>query len=140
MSKRQTAMNIPSFQFSLLVAVVLLLSSSFALAEWTKAGKTIEATVFYDAKSIQRNKGRAKMWVLTNFSKPIEIEGKMHLSSKARFEYDCAGEKSRVDGSYFYALPDGNGEVTGAEPKSDQWYPITPQTIAVPLWKAACGR
>ena len=140
MPKKLTAMNIPSLPFPLLVAVALLLHSSFALAEWTKAGKTIEATVFYDAKSIQRNKGRAKMWVLTNFSKPIEIEGKMHQSSKARFEYDCAGEKSRVDGSYFYALPDGKGEVTAAEPAANEWYPITPQTIAVPLWKVACGR
>jgi hypothetical protein len=131
-------MAIRSFQF--LIAAAMLSNSSFALAEWIKAGKTVEATFFYDAKSIQRSNGRAKMWVLTNFPRPIEVEGKTHQSSKTRFEYNCAGEKSRVDGTYFYALLDGKGEVTAAEASVNDWYSIAPKTIAVPLWKVACGR
>ena len=134
------AMNFSSLAFQVLIAAAMLSSSPIALAEWTKTGKSLEATVFYDAKSIQRSDGRAKMWVLTNFPKPVEIEGKKHQSSKTRFEYDCAGEKSRVDGTFFYALPDGKGEVTAAESSANEWYPIAPQSIAVPLWKAACGR
>lgn len=133
-------MNFPAFSIQVLIVAATLSNSATASAGWTKAGKSLEATVFYDAKSIQRSNGRVRMWVLTNFPKSIEIEGKKHQSSKARFEYDCGGERSRVDGTFFYALPDGKGEVTAAESSANEWYPIAPQSIAVPLWKAACGR
>ena len=123
-----------------LIVAAILSNFSNAHAGWTKAGSSVEATVFYDTESIQRSNGKAKMWVLTNFPKSIEIEGKRHQSSKTRFEYDCTGEKSRVDGTFFYALPDGKGEVTAAESSVDEWYPIAPKSIAVPLWKVACGR
>jgi hypothetical protein len=129
----------PTLLSKILIAAAILSSISNAYAGWTKAGRSVEATVFYDADSIQRSKGKAKMWVLTNFPKPLEIAGKQHQSSKTRFEYDCAGEKSRVDGTFFYAMPDGKGEVTAAEPSANEWYPVAPETIAVPLWKAACG-
>ncbi len=133
-------MHLPSLLSQVLIAAALLSNSTNALANWTKVGESVEATVFYDAKSIQRSNGRAMMWVLTNFPKPVKIEGKKHQSSKTRFEYDCAGEKSRVDGTFFYALPDGKGAVTAAESSGNEWFPISPQSIAVPLWKAACNR
>ena len=128
-----------AFACKLLLATTILLFDTSTYADWTKVGTTIEATVYYDAQSIQRRSGKAKMWVLTNFPKPIEIEGKQHQSSKTRFEYDCLAEKSRVDGSFFYALPDGKGEVTGASPSVNEWYAIAPKTIATPLFKIACG-
>lgn len=137
-TRTSMAMNLPLL-FKSIIAVSILLNSANVLAGWIRAGNSVEATVFYDAKSILRNKGKATMWVLTNFPKPIEIEGKKHQSSKARFEYDCSGQKSRVDGAFFYASTDGKGKVTAAESSSNEWYPIAPQTIAVPLWKAACG-
>jgi hypothetical protein len=133
-------MNYHSRYLKVLIAASMLFNSFNAFAEWTKAAKSLEATIFYDIKSVQRKNGMAKIWVLTNFSKPVEIEGKKHQSSKTRFEYDCAGEMSRVVGTFFYALPDGKGEVTNAESSSNEWYPIAPKTIAVPLWKVACGR
>ena len=123
-----------------LVSLTMLSNSPNAFAEWIQAGKSVEAITSYDAKSIQQNNGRAKIWVLTNFLKPVEIEGRKYQSSKTRFEYDCAGETSRVDGTFFYALTDGKGEVIAAEPADNKWYPIAPQSIAVPLWKIACGR
>ncbi|MDP1682977.1 MAG: hypothetical protein Q8L39_14545 [Burkholderiales bacterium] len=133
-------MKLPTLLLKLVITAAILSNSTNIFAGWTKAGKTVQATIFYDAKSIQRNNGRAKMWVLTNFPKPLEIEGKHHQSSKARFEYDCSGEQSRVIGIFFYALPDGKGEVTAAESSVGEWYPIAPNSIAVPLWKAACNK
>lgn len=118
----------------------MLTTSSVAMASWTKAGKTLEATYFYDAESIHRSNSRARMWVLINFPEPVEINGKKHQSSKTRFEYDCVGERGRVDGTFFYALPDGKGRVTASESAANDWFPIAPQTIAVSLWKAACGK
>jgi len=122
------------------VLACLMLASPVASAEWTKVGQNSEMTVFYDAKSIQRVGTKSRMWVLTNFSKPLEIQGRQHQSSKTRFEYDCTDEKSRVDGTYFYALPDGRGEVTGGDPGVNTWFAIAPKSMGARVMRIACQK
>lgn len=114
--------------------------STDVIPVWKRVHSTQTATAFYDPKSIQRKSGITKMLVMTNFAQPIIIEGKRHQSAKARFEYDCIKKRSRVNGSSYYGVPDGNGAPTGTEGASNDWYSVEPNTMGSALWNIACGK
>jgi hypothetical protein len=124
----------------ILVTIAALVLSINANAEWTQVGRTVEATVFVDTSTIQRSGQMSKMWTLTNFAKPEEIEGRTHRSSKAQFEYDCKAMRSRVMAVFMYALPDGKGTVNHAASGAEPWYPVVPNSISSSVWKIACGK
>lgn len=110
------------------------------IVEWVRVESTAKAITLYDPKSIVRSNGSTNMLVLTNFSKPVVIEGKQHQSAMTRFEYDCVNARSRSDGGSFYSLPDRMGAPIGTEPASNDWYSIEPNSHGKALWTIACGK
>lgn len=107
---------------------------------WNQGPSSKQADTFFDPKSIRTTDGMAKMWVITNFKEPQRIDGKLHWSSKARIEYDCRNESSRIDGAYFYPLPYAKGNVSGMESSSNEWYPIAEKGLARGLASVACKK
>jgi hypothetical protein len=122
-----------------LLALLLVLTTSSAVAEWSQVARSVEATIFYDRDSLRKSGSMVKMWTLTNFTSTEVIEGKSHRSAKSHYEYDCAEERYRLLATIFYELPGGNGKVTASEASLGPWYPVAPQSMAQRLWKVACG-
>ena len=125
---------------NIIFTLFFTLLSCDSFAEWTRVGRTSEATIFFDQETIRRSGQLVKMWTLTNFTISERIEGKQYQSAKTQFEYDCREERSRVLAATFYSLLNGAGVVTASESNIEPWYPIAPKTIAVKLWKYACGK
>jgi hypothetical protein len=107
---------------------------------WKQGPSSKQADSFYDPRSIKRNGNKVKMWVITNFKEPIPVQGRLHWSSKARIEYNCKEDSSRIDGVYYYGLPYTKGEATGAEPATNDWYPIGNKGIGRGLLGIVCNR
>lgn len=107
---------------------------------WKQGPSSKQADTFFDPKSVRRNNGMTKMWVITNFKEPLRIESKLHWSSKACIEYDCRNESSRIDGTFFFSLPYAKGEMTGAEPATNDWFPISDMGLGRGLWSIACRK
>jgi len=127
-------------RYKIFLALILALVSCNVFADWARAGRTVEATIFFDQDTIRRSGYFVKMWTLTNFTKLESIEGRQYQSAKTQFEYDCKEERSRVLATTFYSLHNGAGPVTKSESSIEPWYPIAPKTIAVKLLKIACGK
>lgn len=122
----------------ILVALFGIVLSFNSYGEWTRIGRTTQATIFVERDTIRRAGSMVKLWTLTNFTTPDMTDGKTSQSSKAQFEYDCKEERSRVLAIYMYSLPNGKGDVNGTEIGPEPWYPVVPKSMAFTLWSLAC--
>jgi hypothetical protein len=105
---------------------------------WKQGPSSKQADSFYDPRYIERNRDKVKMWVILNLKEPLQVQGRLHWSSRSRIEYNCKEESSRVDGGYYYALPYAKGKTSGAESAKNDWYPIGSRGIERGLLDAAC--
>ena len=127
----------------LLIAALLALLSTSALAEWTKVGGNDTKTTYADLSTIRKSGDRIKMWDLMDL-KVVQIfkgDGKRFLSSVTFTEYDCKEETQRPLTFNWYSKNMGAGEMVYSSGNVHaEFEPITPGSIDNTLFKVACGK
>lgn len=105
------------------VIILLLLSSGPAYAEWVLYGTTNEGmhTIYVDPDTIRRKGDLVKMWVLTDFTTAVTVEGKGIAST-------------------FFSGHMGSRTVNYSNVDEGKWASVAPDSVAQGLWKLACGK
>ena len=125
----------------LLLGLMLLLTATTVMAEWTLVGSTHNYIQYVDRTTIRRNGNLVKMWDLRDYTKVKTVSGVSFLSSKTQSEYDCKEEMRRDLAFTWFSGQMGNGNVIYSNGNSsDEWAPIGPGSIAEVLWEIACGK
>ncbi len=125
----------------LLLGLMLLMTATVAMAEWTGVGENDDSIQYVDRATIRRNGNLVKMWDLRDFKTVQTDSGDSFLSSKAQNEYDCKEERSRILAFSWFSGQMGNGNVVYSNSETSmKWSPIGPGSIGEIKWKVACGK
>ncbi len=128
-----------------LIAILLTLVSTSAMADWTLAGEAANSnfSLYVDRASIHRKGDRVKMWHLYDYKSAEAgvVDGKFYLSSKGQNEYDCSEDTLRILAYSNHTESMGLGDILSSDysVKRD-WQAIAPNTIYMMLLKVACGK
>ena len=126
----------------LLHFTLLVLSSAPAYAEWVKVNDGDEAgkTVYVDPATIRRNSNLIKMWQFYDYKTVQTVGGVRFLSAKEQWEFDCAGERSRVLALKEFSENMGSGTVVYTNSQVGKWIPVMPDSIGYTVWTVACRK
>lgn len=120
------------------LALLLLLASGPAAAEWTRVAGDAATTTYADPASIVRAGDTAKMlWLVDykSFQRMVEVG---YFSQKSLAEYDCAGARARGLSVALHAGNMGEGKVIYADDTPHRWEAVSPSTLTETLLKTAC--
>ncbi len=128
----------------LLLGLMLGLTATAAMAEWTRANSTDSFIQYVDTATIRRNGNLVKMWELKDYKtvkKSSSGAKESYLSAKTQQEFDCKEEKKRLLAfSWFIGQMGSGNHVYSSGNVKDEWEPIEPGSIGEILWKIACGK
>lgn len=80
----------------LLMGLMLLMTATAAIAEWTAVNEDDQFVDYLDRATIRRNGNFVKMWILNDYKKVDVSGGKSNLSHRSQQEYDCKEERMRT--------------------------------------------
>jgi hypothetical protein len=123
------------------LALMLALSSSAALAAWTELEKFDDGMrVFVDPASLRRSGDTARLEHLVRWPLPqLEPAQPPYLSTKVLTDYDCVGKRERYLSSISYAGAMGSGaRVAIDDNAAEGWDPISADSMEEKLWQMAC--
>ena len=119
-----------------LAAAAITFAAPAQASRWIESASGKNATVFYDADTVQRSGSYLVAWEKwENKPNPTRKEA----VNKAQKEYDCAGRRSRLINSVNYRE---DGTVISSftwEPYEQTWTAATPDSIGEAMLEAVCG-
>jgi len=123
----------------LMFALMVILMSTDALAEWVFVNGNEDFNEYVDLSTLRRTGHRAKLWTLHDNKNVQKIEGMKHLSMKVYSEFDCQDAYTRATDLVFYSQNMGLGKVINSVNKLDaEWKPVVPDSVGQSLWETAC--
>jgi len=124
-----------------IVALLLAIVSSSAMAEWLELGSSPTDTLYADPASIRIEGHTARLWALNDFrTAHVLDDGSASMSEKVQYEYDCQKAQWRL---VYFSAHSGNmaeGEVVDFNIVPGVWEPIPPESAVEVTWRLACGR
>ena len=128
---------------NLLLFLVLSVTSSSAIAEWTEVdtNKSIGLTVYANPATIVRSGNKVEMWVLYDYKMVQTNARKPYISIRGQWRYDCKETKEQPVYEIKLSENMGKGEVIGKTiyDESVKWIPVAPDSVGMAFWKLACG-
>ena len=127
----------------LLIAVLLAVFSTGAMAEWTylTSPESNAFDVYIDKTTIRKRGNVAKMWELMDFKAPQKEAGASYLSDRGLQEYDCVEIRHRLLTITHFSDNMGSGQVTfNHQYDNSKWIDIAPGSVSMGKWKAACKK
>ena len=125
----------------LLIAALLAVFSTSALAEWTEIGGNDTLATYADLSTIRKSGDKVKMWNLSDFKVVQTVNGKRLLSKAMQYEYDCKEEISRMLTLNYYSKNMGQGDIVYMSGNLHvEFEPIPPGSVGETLFKVACGK
>ena len=128
----------------LLIAALLAVFSTGAMAEWTHLFSSEDNTfdIYIDKTTIRKRGNVAKMWVIHDYKSPQKHSGNPpFLSERELNEYDCVEVRYRILALTIFSGNMGSGQVNFNHQYDDsKWVDIPPGTVNMALWKAACKK
>ena len=126
-----------------LIAVLLAVFSTGAMAEWTYLTSREDNAfdVYIDKTTIRKRGNVAKMWELRDFKAPQKEASGSYLSSRMLEEYDCVEIRQRLLALTDFSGNMGSGQIIfNHQYDNNKWADIAPDTVNMELWKAACKK
>lgn len=124
---------------NIIFGLVLMLTSSIALAEWVKVARSPVAVSYMDPSTIRKSGSKTKVWIVIDHKVPQPyIDEKKYLSMKMQTEFDCAEETSKNRSMTMYSGNMGEGEIMWTGVPSTPWEPVMPGTINWDMLKKLC--
>jgi Surface-adhesin protein E len=109
-------------------------------AEWIELGSSAMGKPYAAPASIKKTGDSATMWVLFDYpSAQKDASGKMVLSDKLHYEYDCKARLYRILASSAHAGNMASGEVIGSTSGPEPWAPVEADSLGETDWNYACG-
>ena len=124
----------------LLMGLILVMTATAAMAEWTRVDSSDEFILYVDRATIIRNGHLVKMWGLSDFKRVQTVSGYSYLSEKTELEIDCKEVRLRMVAFTWFDEQMGNGKVVNLSGGGGKWDPIHPDSIGETLWEIACGK
>ena len=122
-----------------LVFVLLLISTS-AWAEWTRAGDNDNFYAYVDFSTIRKKGNKVKMWHLLEYKTARKVAGTTFLSMMEQYEYDCEEEQSRRLYVSWHSGHMGEGGAIKINSDPMKWEPVPPGSAGKSLWDVVCGK
>jgi len=132
-------------KFTRIMALLLLLNSEIACADWIWTGiDDDKMTVYIDPSTLRRKGDRVKVWLLQDL-KTENSKGTEILSVKAQKEYDCEEEQERTIAIMPYSGHMGSGSSVVPQRSLDRlplhkWRPVVPGSVGRAFWELACSK
>ena len=121
------------------VALLCLLVSLPACAEWLSYKRTPDTDELYDSAFVSREGKRVKLWTLTDYAKPItSLEGQELLSEKALTTVDCDARKVGSEKVLKFTEAHGKGSLVGAMETSLRLTTVRPGSADEALLERVC--
>jgi hypothetical protein len=128
----------------LLIAVLLAVFSTGAMAEWTYLTSPEDNAfdIYIDKTTIRKRGNVAKMWELKDYKAPQYVaDDKSYLSQKALEEYGCVEVRYRLLALTRFSGNMGKGQVIFNHQYDDsKWKDMEPGSMGMSKWKAACKK
>lgn len=126
----------------LLLTLILTLTTTTAMADWTLIISTSDADVviYADLTTIRKTDNGFRMWELMNFKTVQEQSGQRWLSNKLLREYDCEAEAGRTLSFSQHSKNMGKGDVIYNDRNVTTWNYIAPESLAAYTFKEACDK
>ena len=127
----------------LLIAALLAVFSTGAMAEWTYLTSSEDNAydIYIDKTTIRKRGNVAKMWELRDFKAPQKEASGSYLSSRMLEEYDCVEIRQRLLALTDFSGNMGSGQIIfNHQYDNNKWADIAPDTVIMELWKAACKK
>ncbi len=125
----------------LLFITLLLLSSGPVYAGWVAVEKQYQPTgletLYFDPKTIQRDRNHATLWQLTDLKWNSTTR---FLSFKTYKEFDCPQSRVRVLQVIEFSRQMGMGRSAAGYIENGSWQPVEERSVNHALWKAACEK
>ena len=126
---------------TMLLGLMLLLTTTSAMAEWTRVDDIDQLILYVDRATIRRSGSFVKMWDLGDFKKMLTVQSYSYFSHKSQQEYDCKEEKKRLLAFTMFDGKMGSENVVSSNGNAKgEWDPIEPKSIGETLWKIACRK
>lgn len=127
--------------YKAILAALLAVMSSGAMAEWVLIRGDADGNVFTDSATIRRADNKVKMWRLIDYktAQDFGFDDIQYMSLMIQDEYDCKEEQLRKLYSAAYSENMGRGKVVVSSNKLGEWVPTPPGSIGAELLKFACG-
>ena len=127
----------------LLIAALLAVFSTGAMAEWTYLTSSEDNAydIYIDKTTIRKRGNVAKMWELMDFKAPQKEASGSYLSSRMLEEYDCVEIRQRLLALTDFSGNMGSGQIIFNHQYDDRkWAYIATGSIGMDKWKAACKK
>jgi hypothetical protein len=122
-------------------AVLLLLCSGPAHAEWVAVAQTSSATIYVDPGTVRSTEGLIEVGVIFDYQHRQRLGNELHyFSIKRLYRYDCANEWSRLLATTFFLGSMGKGHVVEESAKEDIWRPVPPTGVGRTLLEFVCKK
>ena len=119
----------------------LLLSCTFAHAEWAMVGRNEDLRLFVDRDALQRDGDVATISQLVDYTHAQWAGSMVVMSVRQLVEYDCQNRRTRTVAGAAYSEQMGNGrQVTAQRMPDAEWVPVPAEGTPNQLWRIACGR
>ena len=128
---------------AILTAIILTVTSTSALAEWTYLTKDMNKNydIYVDKSEIRKNGNIVKMWDMSDYKSTQKTsDGSSYLSIRSLSKYDCKEVRFEILDIAFYSGGMLEGEIVSYAKYEYGWQEIPPDTFVKTLWKAACGK
>ena len=125
-----------NFKFFLLAFVMMI--GSPAWAEWAKVSSSNGTDFYIDFASVKAEGTKRTTWQLTNYSTPQSLVDVYYLSSRARVEFDCKEEKSRLLTITVFSMRNADGKPLITVDEPTKWSDIAPYTTARGILNTVC--
>lgn len=122
-------------------ALILFLTfaSQVAIAEFVEFTKLDVATIYVDKSSLVKKGNVSKLWVMIDYNSPQSDKvGKMVLSDKLQYQYDCKEKQFQIIASSAHAGQKATGEIVSVNPDAPVLTPVVPGTLDEKFWEIAC--
>lgn len=113
-----------------------------AYAGWKKVASADIADFYIETSTIRTNGKYKEAWVLTDIKTPKKNpDGKAYLSTKAKYRFDCVGDKTNFLALVQYSGNMGEGEVVWSSSyNNNDWEHNVPGSAADSFTRAICSK
>jgi Surface-adhesin protein E len=122
----------------MILAVLLAVISSNAMAKWVKVRENNETIFYYNPASVRLSGDRASLIQLSNFKEAETTGTDAYLSSKSQVEFDCKESQARRLVYSLYARHMAKGRVIYTGKNIQEWRPVSPGSPMGDYLEIAC--
>ena len=124
----------------ILAAILLTLTSTSAMAEWTYLTSSKDANYYVDNNELRKNGNKVKMWAIIDFKSTQKLSSYTYLSMKSLFEFDCVEVTAVTSSVNFFSGNMSSGDMIFHHKTDPTPHDIAPDSSMKTLWETACGK